>query len=208
MRKNLIKYLIFVALQVVSYALASHLPVSAGWENGAIENLQVFVLVMGGVWAMKCWSSSDTSRMKAWWLTIASVWLVMVLRELSWGAVFLFPLALSAELGPTFSSSTQLWYKPGVVVALGGLMVIWLWSFIVTKQYITFRELTKRRTLPLAEISIVLVLYMVFVAAENHIDLPISLTGGAAQVYEESVELWVYICLLLAQYRIVQGLRR
>ncbi len=204
--KNFSKFLVFAALQFGSFLLAPLLPVAAGWENGFIENVQTLVLFAGGIWALWCWHAGDGSRIRAFWLTIASIWFVLAVKELGWGVVFMQPLSHSDEFGPGFSSSIQLWYKPAVMAGLACIAVAWAWVFVATRQSLTVLELMKRKALPITELLIVVLLMMASAAAEGNMGFSTGLREGTAQVYEELVELLAYLALLLAQYRIMRGI--
>lgn len=206
--KHFSKYLVFAALVFGSFLLAPLLPVSVGWENGLVENAQTLTLFAGGIWALWCWHASDGSRIRVFWLTIASVWFVLAVKELGWGVAFMQPLSHSDEFGPGFSSSAQLWYKPAVVAVLVCLVLIWAWGFVATRQSVTVFELLKRKALPVNELLIVLLLMMISASAEGNMSFSTGLRAGTAQVYEELVELLAYLALLLAQYRIMRGMNR
>lgn len=198
----------FAALQCGAFLVAPLLPVEIGWENGFLENLQTIILVLGAIWALWCWHACDSPRIKALWLTLASIWLVLALRELGWGVVFLEPLSHSNETGPVFSSSVQLWYRPAVVPGLAAVVFIWVWSFFATRQGVTIMELVERKALPLTEVIIVVALMVFSAAAEGHMGLSSGLMNGSAQIYEELIELFAYLALLMSQFRIIQGTRR
>ena len=199
------KYLAFAVLQAGAFIVSPLLPVEAGWENGPIEIVQTILLFLGALGALWCWHSCNGTRFKALWLTFALVWLVLLVKELGWGVVFMDPLAHSNETGPGFSSSVQLWYKPAVVIVLGVLALVWVAVFFVTRQSRTVIELYERKALPVTEIIIVSVLMILSSAAEGNLGWSTGLTPGSAQIYEELVELLAYVALLLAQYRVIQA---
>lgn len=193
---------------VLSYYAALLLPVSFGAENGVIESTQVSLLLLGGMWCLVCWAKCTSPRWRAFWLMIGPLWLILALQELSWGAVFLEPVSISEVLGSTFPSSKQLWYKPAVAPAIGFVLICCFWIFIRTRQHLSIKELAKNRQLPFLELVICSIFMIVSAAAEGHLGVPMSMGAGASQVFEEMVELWAYLALLLAQYRVVKGSSR
>lgn len=202
------KYLAFAVLQAGAFIVSPLLPVEVGWENGPIEIVQTILLFLGALGAIGAlwrWHSCNGTRFKALWLTFASVWLVLLVKELGWGVVFMDPLSHSNETGPVFSSSIQLWYKPAVVITLGLLALVWVAVFFATRQSLIVIELYERKALPVTEIIIVCALMILSSAAEGNLGWSPGLTPGSAQIYEELVELLAYVALLLAQYRVIQA---
>lgn len=187
-----------------SFYAALALPASAGMENGFIENVQVCLLLLGGLWCIFRWRNCRTPRWKAFWLMLGPLWFILVFRELSWGTVFLEPLEISETLGPLFSSSKQLWYKPVVAPAIGLILVFSFFVFVRTRQYLSFKELAKNDQLPLLALVMCVLFMIVSIAAEGHLRILMSMTSGATQVFEELMEFWSYLALLFAQYRVMQ----
>ena len=67
---------------LLGYPMAPWLPVTMGWENGVLENLQLVQLLAG---AGLAWWFARTGH-AALGYTAVMVWLVLAARELSWGA--------------------------------------------------------------------------------------------------------------------------
>jgi hypothetical protein len=198
---------LFIVLLAASYFLSPVLPVSVGWENGPIENLQAVLLFIGGIWALQRRRASTNSRQRNFWLIITPIWFAMSARELSWGAVFCTPIKFSAQTGPSFSAAQQLWYRPAVAPALLVVLIACIWSFIKTKQTQTVTELWKRHSIPLIEIGIFVLCMFISAVAEGHMGMSFShFSDGAAEIFEEFAELWGYISLLFAQWRVIRGL--
>lgn len=188
---------------VASYLLAPFLPPWAGWENGPVENAQAALLFWGGVSALRYAAQSQPGRTRAFWWMVAPIWFVMVGRELSWGAALLAPLRFSAEMGPAFSSSQQLAYKPAVPPVVGMLAAFSLALFVRTRQDLTLQSLWQRRALPLAEIALFVAAMLLSNAAEGHMGLTIPWAEEwALQNLEEMAELCAYAALFCAQWRV------
>ena len=104
---------------LLGYPIALWLPVTAGWENGVLENLQLAQLLAG---AGLAWWFARTDHAALGYAAVA-VWLVLAARELSWGAtLWAAPLGMGWS-GPIYSSSV-LWYKPFVYPAIGAVLVV------------------------------------------------------------------------------------
>ena len=198
---------IFILLAlVVSYVCAPLFPITAGWENGWIENAQVVLLILGGVWALRL-AAGASHREKVFWQTVAPFWFIFALRELSWGTVFIEPLSMSPITGPVYSSTQQLWYRPAVVPVMSLILLVCAWRFFRSGQMHTLAILWRQRSIPLRELLLSAICMFISASLEGHMMLHFDLSRGAAQVFEESVEFWAYSALLLAQMRIMMGLR-
>jgi len=206
--KSLCTYAVFAIIQLMIFIIAPNMPNSMGWENGPIENTQVILLSAAAAWAFWCAHSTTTVRLKTLWIVVGVLWSVMAFRELSWGAAFHLPLTMDVEVGPQFSSSHQLWYKPAVAPVLACIALLSAGAFYYSKQHHTFVELFRQSSLPITELIIFCVLMISASAAEGHMGLNLGMNKGTAQVYEEAVELLAYGALVLAQYRVMKGLSR
>jgi len=172
---------IFILLAlVVSYICAPLLPITAGWENGWIENTQAVVLFSGGIWACGLAITASLRQEKVFWLVIAPLWFILGVRELSWGAVFCEPLSLSHITGPVFSSTQQLWYKPAVTPALLVILAICAWAFFRSGQRHTVAMLWRQRSIPLCEILLSAICMFISAASEGHMNMHLDLSRGAA----------------------------
>jgi hypothetical protein len=198
---------LFIVVLAISYFLSPVLPFTIGWENGPIENMQAVLLFGGGIWALQRHQAVVDHRQRSFWVIIAPIWFAMSARELSWGAVFCTPIKFSTEMGPSFSSAQQLWYKPAIAPALMSVLIACIWHFIKTKQKQTVIELWKRRSIPLIEIGIFALCMIISAIAEGHMGLNMNqFSDATAEIFEEFAELWGYIALLLAQWRVIRGL--
>lgn len=200
---------IFLLALLASYLAAPHLPITAGWENGPVENLQAAALFAGGVLALWWRARASDARARAFWLIVAPIWFVLCARELSWGTVFMAPLEMSAQDGPTFSSSRQLPYKALVAPAIGLLLLAQAWLFVRTRQHRTFERIWAARAFPWLEIGLFAIAMLVSTEAEGHGFIGLDgMAHGARQALEELAELMAYVALLLAQWRVAHGLRQ
>lgn len=194
-----------LAVLVASFALAEALPVWTSFENGPVENTQVVVLLIGAAFAWAFGRKGDGAPRSGWfWAATVPVWITMVLRELSWGAVFLTPLAVTAH-GPQFSSDL-LWYKPYVTPVLQGILVLVVASFLYGRGLQRLGRLIMARRFPLWDLALFVLAMLVSTAAEGHMGLSLPAFGDG-QVTEETSELAGYLFLLSAQCRVFMALR-
>ncbi|BFO55979.1 hypothetical protein [Acidovorax sacchari] len=195
----------------VSGAVASLLPVSAGWENGLLEDIQVVVLLAGACMAVLVARGRTAGRAagsvaKGLALASAPVWCLMAARELSWGAALLPPIGFSAE-GPVYSSSV-LWYKPAVA-PLALLVLAWCaWVLLRSRVLRAVPALLRSRQFAWAELAILLLAATLSTYAEGHLGLPVArFLAGRAVVVEEWAELFAYLALVAAQWQVLLLLR-
>lgn len=193
------------------YPLASPLPVEYGWENGFIENSQVGLCIIGFLSSIWFTKQSKTTQIRWFWIIISPLWLIIITRELSWGACFLSAQSMNPLTGGTYSSSI-LSYKPYVYPILKVIGVAILVLFFITKQYQTLVNLFKNRDFPLLELLFVIIGALISTAAEEHMHLFIPFSSlfnaGQIQTMEELGEFGVYLALFAGQYRVYQAFCR
>lgn len=194
---------------IATYPTARLLPVQFGWENGFFENAQFIVLVFSGLCALWWAIKAPTSAMRWFWLMIAPIWFILALRELSWGAALMTPLSLNPHTGPVFSSSQQLAHKSWIT---GSAALALLFSgvvFFATKQWRTLKTLYQQRSFPIFEILLAILATAYSASAEGHISLDIyhGWSHASMQVLEEFTELFAYLFVALAQWRVYKTLQ-
>ncbi|RMX08653.1 hypothetical protein D8I35_06210 [Corticibacter populi] len=194
---------------LVAYALAPSLPPRIGWENGPIENLQVALLLVGGVLALReAYRAEQPVRRCVWWI-VAPFWFALALRELSWGATMMVPLSVDSVTGPVFSSSQQLLYKWAVAPVLGFLLAVMAVAAVRWRIDRLLPLLWRQGGLPWLELGLFGICMMVSAATEGHMGLHVpGLDAGASQILEEFAELVAYFFLLLGQWRMRRVLGR
>lgn len=197
-----------VAALWAMYFLAPYIPPVWGWENGIFENTQVVILLFGGAWAFKEARISTETRHKVFWWVITPIWFVMALRELSWGATLLMPVYMDPITGPVFFSTRQLPYKPLVAPVLMGLVALQILAALRWRVDKLLPVLWRARAIPLLEIGLFILCFLVSTAAEGHMGMSISsLDEGSAQLLEEWSELLAYMALFIGQARVLLALR-
>jgi hypothetical protein len=183
-------------LLAVSYPLALDLPSWWSHENQPIENAQVVVLGLGLVTSLMFFQKQgDPGR---WFgLAAAPILLVLIGRELSWGAVFFDPTSIG-DHGPLFASR-YLWYKPIVAPAVAALILSTIAIIVVKRLAFVGLELLKKRRVPIFSVLFTAVGMLVSTASEGHLPLvPMGdwMDGHAAQLLEELSELCAYLAMI------------
>ncbi|MEB2846678.1 hypothetical protein GAO09_11190 [Rhizobiales bacterium RZME27] len=189
--------LIFATLVLISaYPLAISLPTWWGHENQPVENAQVVLLFVGLVTSF--WFSYRSRSAGRWFgLAVAPILLIVIGRELSWGAVLLEPTSMG-EHGPLYASQC-LWYKPMVAPVVTGLITLCIAVVSFTPTAKAGIRLLKHRRIPIWSLMITLTAMLVSTAAEGHLPLvPLHyvLEGGVAQLVEEIAELSAYAAMV------------
>lgn len=197
-----------LAVLFAFFQIAPLLPDSLGWENGPVENTQVVLLVLGGIMAIVLALKAPAQPARCFWWIIMPFWFSMAMRELSWGATLLPPIDFSPVMGPSFSSSQQLPYKPLVAPFLSAMLLVMALAGLKFKVWRLTPVLWRTRSLPILEMLLFIACMLVSTAAEGHMGLSIPpMEEAKAQNLEELAELWAYVMLLLAQWRVMRGLR-
>lgn len=183
------------------------LPARAAWENGWIENLQLAILVGGGVIALgraiASWRQGAGPDVVALTVCLVPVWLLLAARELSWGAALLPPLSIGAD-GPEYSSSV-LWYKPAVapvaVALLVGAGCLFAWFRAERLVWAVLRA----GHFPWIELCLGMAAALLSTYGEGHL-LGMHVSphwGHNAAVLEEWAEVAAYMALVLAQWQVL-----
>lgn len=186
--------LIFAILVLISaYPLATSLPT---WWGQPVENTQV-VLLFAGLVASVWFSYRSRSGGRWFGLAAAPIFLIVIGRELSWGAVLLEPTSMG-EHGPLYASR-GLWYKPMVAPVVTGLIILCIAVIAFTPTAKAGISLLRHCQVPIWSLLITLTAMLVSTAAEGHLPLvPLDriLEGGVAQLIEEIAELGAYAAMI------------
>lgn len=198
-----------VAVLYAFYKIAPLLPDSWGWENGPVENTQVAILALGGFISIFFALKANQQPERCFWWVITPFWFSMAMRELSWGATLLPPIDFDPVMGPAFSSTLQLAYKPFIAPLLSAMLLIMVLAALWYRVYKLAPVLWRTRSLPFAELFFFVISMLVSTASEGHMGMQISgLEHAKLQNLEELAELWAYVMLALAQWRVHRGLTR
>lgn len=196
---RLFKYFLFV-LVILSYYIASYLPLTWGWENGPLEWSQVVLLAIGAILSGCWWREAILSRQYhharffAWAIPL---WLLMIGRELSWGRV-LYPTGIHPVSGPYFLSLTQLPYSKIVYPVIAIVILAWLFAVIKYKLYAFPYDILRQGRFPISEFILVVISFLVASVAEQHLH---------NTIMEEIVECVAYFSLNLTAYRVRLALK-
>lgn len=188
-------------LLLSAYPLSFVIPGTWGWENGMLENLQVLVL-LAGLWTSIVFSQKgrhrDSQRVA---LGAMLMWTVFAARELSWGAVFLTPTAMT-ETGPTFSARLLPYHgMVDVLVVLAVLVSAVL--FVLGRLFGVLMQQLRDGRFPWIETGTMVLAALGSTYAEGHLHIAghLNLPELQCQVIEEFCELVAYVALYLAQAR-------
>ena len=203
---NLIYGLAAIGAICFGYWAAPWLPENLGWENGPLENTQVFILLAGCLFAIWAGYKEKKTQIRWFWCLSAAFWLILVARELSWGAVFMEPLEILISGEPVYSASKQLWYYKATRLILAAVLMGLVLISIHTRQFDVVKNLWQSRLFPIVEIVIVVASMLIAAAAESKLGLSLSrLAAAGAQVFEEWAETVAYVFMFARQQRIWHG---
>jgi hypothetical protein len=168
--------------------LGAWFPPSWGEENGPIEILQVFVLIISGLAALGAYfngvGSLATRRLL---LCTVPVWILLAGRELSWGRVF-YPNG-----NGSFIPLKELWYGPYVYPIIAVLFLGTLW--VMRKQGLQ-REVLRwiiKGKFPIIDIIVFLVASISGDTIEHHSR---GFFGPKEALLEEIAELVAYVAMM------------
>lgn len=177
--------LLLVLWAVLIVPLSFWLPIETSFENGLFENLQVAALLGGAVLCVGF--ASRTPSGLAMWRAAAGVFLILALRELSWGRVFL--VKGYTELGePILPASSEMPFHDLIHGAVGLAAVVCLY-FIVRRT--PWKRVVKAVPFPALHV-VLLIVGAVLSAWGDHHTIFYSLQD---QVIEEMAELLTYLVL-------------
>ncbi len=145
-------------------------------------------------------------RERIFWLAITPIWLIMVARELNWGAVFYPPTGFSEEEGPMYASA-KLWYHPYRTPIVAIVIAAQVVGFTFSRSWRVVPGIMAQWKFPFFDIACFVVAMLISTASEQHIDLSMAWWPGYGEMVEETMELAAYIFLLSAQYRVWLTLR-
>jgi hypothetical protein len=191
---------ILLCLSLVSLALAYPLSLAlpSWWshENQPIENTQVVVIGIGLIASLLFFRR--TRHTGRWFgLAAAPILLVLIGRELSWGAVFFDPTSVG-DHGPLFASR-YLWYKPAVAPAVAALILVSIGIIVLKRLALVGFELLKQRRVPIVSLLLTAFGMLLSTAAEGNlpfVPLAASMDGNVAQLLEEIAELCAYLAMI------------
>ncbi|WJH39827.1 hypothetical protein N7E02_24370 [Aliirhizobium terrae] len=193
-------------LLAACYPLALVLPSWWSYENQPIENAQVILIGIGFAASLLFFrQGNDPGR---WFgLAAAPVLLVLIGRELSWGAVFFDPTSIG-DHGPLFASR-YLWYKPAVAPAVAALILSTIAIIVVKRLTFVGIDLLKQRRIPLFSMLFTAIGMLISTASEGHLPLvPMGdwMDGHVAQLVEELSELCAYLAMIAGLFFIFSDL--
>ncbi len=191
-------------LLLLAYPLSLILPRSLAWESGLIEDIQAGLLFGGFLVALYFAFRSQEPLKRKLWLSVTPFWLIIMLRELDWGAAFFPPTAMGPN-GPKLAHLRDLWYGPYVYPILAVFLGWGLYLFFKHRLYrLLFQELRLKR-FPTFEFTIAFIAIFISTFAEHK---GYALLGNRHQLMEELTELTFYVGLLITQIKLFFSLKR
>lgn len=195
------QWLLVLAL-CACYPLSVVIPPAWGWESGIVENAEVAVLALGFLLAGAAFLRLRSGQAAMLACCVMPIWLLMIGRELSWGAVFLAPLGVGPD-GPIYSSTKMLWYRPLVVpvacvlLAFSGLIA---WRHRLDRLV---RQIGASGQFPWGLTSIMLLAALGSTMGEGHLGKLSDYVVEHGESLEELFELVGYVILLALQARVL-----
>lgn len=108
---------LFALYALLIFPLSFVLPYWTNVENGPIENTQVLVLLGGCALCLR-YSREARPALSHMWRSAAGIFLLLALRELSWGRVF-FPLGYTETGEPILMASADMPFHTEIHIAVG-----------------------------------------------------------------------------------------
>lgn len=122
--------LILILLLVCIVPTAIYMEPSFFWENGPVEMMQNIVLALGTVWS-GYWTYTEKENRSLWFMG-AWLFLIALLRELSWGRVF-FVKGYDPD-GPIIAEKADLWFGPYIDPFVACLLLVLIVSIILNRK--------------------------------------------------------------------------
>lgn len=168
-------------------------------ENAAVETLQNFALLAGAIASLFFAIDSDKPERSTWYLS-AAIFVVLLGREISWGATLL-PL-LSPEHYTQIPSSKVLWYRPYIAPVLSLSLTVLIAYFIRSKGWQFTKQAMTWEKLPVLEGGLFIISAVLTTAAEGKMGLSLPFSYNTNQNIEEIAELAAYLFLFTAAFRV------
>ncbi|WEF34283.1 hypothetical protein [Pseudoduganella chitinolytica] len=185
------------------YPLSQAIPPAWVWENGIVEEGDVLVLSIGWAWAVASWLRDRPAPAALLARSVMPLWVLLIGREMSWGAVLFAPDRMTAA-GPVFTSH-HLWYRPFVTPLLAALLAWSAWSAWRCRLDRQLYAVLARGRFPWMALLVVLAAALGSSCAEEHVHACLVTLPG--QRFEELAELVGYVALVAVQARVLAECR-
>lgn len=154
------------------------LPEEWGWENGILENLQMFVLFIGLYLALR------VNSHKKFFNFIAMILVIIILREVNCGRTLFFPVP---DMTNTFYSWKEIKYGY-LAHPIYGIYIAWVgYYFLKNKLFITLYNIICKIKFPIWNIILMFIGMSLGTYAEH---------ATNNFVFEEISELLFYVALV------------
>lgn len=186
------------------------LPLSAGQENGWIEDVQLAILIAGfayAVWLILAGRKTPALRdipLTRLAIVAVPIWLLCVARETSWGAT-LFTPGIPTPEGRYYTSSI-LWYHDGIAPLVAVVAAGMVFAFLRWRLDRPLLQLIRTNRFPWFELGLALLGAFLSSLAEGKLHILLPGPERMLMVMEEGTEMLCYLSLFLAQARLFGGL--
>lgn len=167
------------------FPVSALLPYRFAFENGPIENIQAAIL-LGGALLCVCFFRISHPGIRGMWLAVSGLFLLLALRELSWGRVF-FVERYTAD-GPVILPAVEMPFYWEIHIAAGLLAAACLYGLI---RCTPWRQIFHEFPLPRFHL-VLLILCLILVTLGDHHMMYRTLRD---QTIEELAELLMYCTL-------------
>lgn len=169
------------------FPLSCLLPGWVSYENGPLENMEVLVLLGGALQSLYFSRLAQDSSTRGMWLPSAGVFLLLALRELSWGRVFM--VQGYTDIGePILIASSAMPYRTAIHAAAG---VFALLCLCFLGRCAPWKRIFRRIPLPRFHLVLLAACAALSTAGDHH-----AICGTMQdQLIEEMAELLMYLVL-------------
>lgn len=113
---------VIAVLAAVLAAVSFYLPIECSFENHIMENSEVVILAAGFLLMIHRCKYALRKAAQKLWTGCALLYLVMVMRELSWGRVF-FPVGMRENGEQAFIPMSQISFAPLIYAAVAVMVL-------------------------------------------------------------------------------------
>lgn len=155
---------LLILYALLLYPVSGMLPDWASFENGPIENAQVLLLLLCG--GMCVWFARHTllSPAQKIWLPSAGIFLILALRELSWGRVF-FIRAYSEAGEPILISSSEMPFYTAIHACVGFIAVLCLYFLV---RFVPWKHIFKEIPFPWIHFLAIIICIVLTTLGDHH----------------------------------------
>ena len=178
-------------LLIILFIASFFFPIEYSYENHLIENLEVLILLAGFILSLTKTLTTPLFDSIKFYISSSLIFLLMAMRELSWGRVF-YPVGLTSNGEEIFIKVHELWYFDILYPLIAVLVII----SITLIAYFYYQSLQKgiQWNIPIIEI---LIFILMSILSQCILDRGlIDYLTSYSQNLEECSELIAYLALV------------